>query len=81
MSSPALTPRANPQASGRLQVRPWLTDISADVHAPDGPLNQVDCYGLCKARSPQPQRNPGFIMMQANLVVYGSEAGGASAGS
>ena len=69
------------QVSFCLQVRPWLADVSADLHAPDGPLNQVEYYGLYKGRSPQPQRNPGFIMMQANLVVYDSHEGGASASS
>lgn len=63
------------------QVRPWLADVSADLHAPDGPLNQVEYYGLYQGRSPQPQSNPGFIMMQSNLVVYGSEEGGAAADS
>ena len=63
------------------QVRPWLADVSADLHAPDGPLNQVEYYGLYQGRSPQPQSNPGFIMMQSNLVVYGSDEGEAAASS
>ncbi|KAK9821321.1 hypothetical protein WJX81_001912 [Elliptochloris bilobata] len=57
------------------QVRPWLADVTADLHAPDGPPNQVEYYGLYKGRSPQPQSTPGFIMMQSNLVVYGSKDG------
>ena len=64
-----------------MQVRPWLADVSADLHAPDGPLNQIEYYGLYKRRSPQPQSNPGYIMMQSNLVVYGSEEDGAAATS
>lgn len=62
-----------------VQVRPWLADVSADLHAPDGALNQVEYYGLYRGRSPQPQSNPGYIMMQSNLVVYGSAEGGAAA--
>ena len=47
-----------------------MADITADLHAPDGPPNHFEYYGLYRGRSPQPQRTPGYIMMQSNLVVY-----------
>jgi hypothetical protein len=55
------------------QVRPWVADVTADLHPSDGPPNQIEYYGLYKGRSPQPQRTPGYIMMQSNLVVYNGE--------
>ena len=61
-----------------MQVRPWLADVTADLHPPGGPPNQIEYYGLYQGRSPQPQRTPGFIMMQSNLVVFGSEEAGSA---
>ncbi len=55
------------------QVRPWVADVTADLHPSDGPPNQLEYYGLYKGRSPQPQGTPGYIMMQSNLVVYTGE--------
>lgn len=51
------------------QVRPWVVDVSADIKRhPD--TNEITYHGHYQGADPQPTGEPGFIMMESNLVVY-----------
>ena len=50
-------------------VKPWVADITQDLR-PAGGGNSLLYLGLYKGQDPNPQQPPGFIMMQANLVMY-----------
>lgn len=53
----------------RLQVQPWVVDVSTDVKQCPA-LNEVTYHGYYQGQSPQPTGQPGFIMMESNLVFY-----------
>ena len=52
------------------QVRPWVVDITDDLVAGHHKHNSVSYCGLYQGHSPQPEGQPGFIMMQSNVVFY-----------
>jgi hypothetical protein len=63
-------------------VRPWLADVSADLHAPGaGKENVVEYVGLFEGSEPDPKDTPGYIMMQSGIAFYGDaeESAGSSA--
>ena len=56
-------------AGACLQVRPWVVDITCDLeHGHHS--NIVSYHGLYQGHNPQPEGQPGFIMMQSNVVFY-----------
>ena len=56
------------------QVRPWLADVKADLHAADGGKeNVVEYVGLFEGREPDPKAAPGYIMMQSGIAIYGGD--------
>lgn len=60
-------------------VKPWVADVTAAL-APTGAQNTVVYRGLFRGADPQPQQQQaGYIMMQANLVLYSSPVPGAAA--
>lgn len=52
------------------QVRPWVVDITDDLMVGHHKHNSVSYHGLYQGHSPQPEGQPGFIMMQSNVVFY-----------
>jgi hypothetical protein len=52
-------------------VKPWVVDVTAHL-GPPGAENTIVYYGLFQGQDPQPQQQPGFIIMQSNLVLYKS---------
>lgn len=62
-------------------VRPWLADVTADLHASGDVENTVEYVGLYEGQTPDPQSTPGYIMMESNLVFFGEpdESQGAAA--
>ena len=52
-----------------LQVRPWVVDITRDLERGHN-SNSVSYHGLYQGHNPQPEGQPGFIMMQSNVVFY-----------
>eukprot|EP00884_Botryococcus_braunii_P002885 jgi/Botrbrau1/12598/Bobra.0169s0126.1 len=59
-------------------VRPWLADITADLKPPGQGNNTIEYHGLYLGKNPDPQTNPGSIIMQSNVAFYkgGKEGGG-----
>jgi len=54
-------------------VRPWLTDVTADLYAAGSRENVIEYLGLFDGAQPNPQAVPGYIMMQSSLILYGDE--------
>ena len=52
-----------------LQVRPWVVDITCDLKLGDA-TNVITYHGLYEGKSPKPDGQPGFIMMQSNVVFF-----------
>lgn len=60
------------------QVDPWVADVdvTGDLAAPgSGRNNEVRYRGLHLGRDPAPTRNPGYIMMESSIVLYGDVGG------
>ena len=51
-------------------VRPWLVDVTGDLHAAGGRENVVEYEGLFEGRTPDPKAAPGYIMMESSLALY-----------
>ena len=52
-------------------VVPWVVDVTDQVKL-DGGENRVNYFGLFKGKDPNPQRDPGEILMNSYLVFYKS---------
>jgi hypothetical protein len=52
------------------KVRPWLVDVTVDLHAPGAAENAVEYLGLFNGALPDPKAAPGYIMMESSLVFY-----------
>ena len=52
-----------------LQVRPWVVDIAQDLRS-QSLDNEVTYHGRYQGHDPEPEGQPGFIMMQSNIVLY-----------
>ncbi|XP_030640502.1 uncharacterized protein LOC115820930 [Chanos chanos] len=50
------------------QVNPWRTDITSQVHI--GESSSIIYFGLFDGRDPNPQKEPGYIIMYSYLVFY-----------
>lgn len=51
------------------EVRPWVVDITCEMKLGNA-INMVSYHGLFGGKSPKPDGQPGFIMMQSNIVFY-----------
>lgn len=51
-------------------VRPWLADVTADLHGEGKGENVAEYTGLFEGRDPHPETTPGFIMMESAIVFY-----------
>lgn len=62
-------------------MRPWVINITADVHLPAAGANATDrnvtntisYRGLFQGKDPAPSRTAGYIMMESNLVFLREE--------
>lgn len=51
------------------EVTPWVVDITCELKL-GGTTNVITYHGLYEGKSPKPEGQPGFIMMQSNVVFY-----------
>ncbi len=63
------SPRAADAVDADMQVDPVLFDITEDLAA-GGAQNEIAYKGLFRGSDPDPQRSPGYIMMQSSLIFY-----------
>lgn len=62
-------------------MRPWVINITADVHLPAAGANATDrkvantisYQGLFQGKDPAPSKTAGHIMMESNLVFLREE--------
>lgn len=62
-------PAPKPEELPCLQVRPWVVDITHAVNL-SNEMNTITYHGLFQGKSPSPEGQPGFIMMQSNIVFF-----------
>ncbi|KAL0025366.1 hypothetical protein WJX79_001061 [Trebouxia sp. C0005] len=51
------------------EVRPWIVDITCEMKL-GNTTNMITYHGLFEGKSPKPDGQPGFIMMQSNVVFF-----------
>lgn len=51
-------------------VKPWVVEITRNLYPAGGLQNVVQYTGLYQGKTPDPEQQPGYIMMQSNVVFY-----------